>query len=376
MLKLFGKISNMEYKSFVRKKLKVIPYHKNVNDWGTRNLVQNEDIIYSVSKWVSPKRSRSYPYARVYDTLSACSGKTVTIIPIVKDEGINGDMDYLQWDTISLMSLLNVYAIIGYYSDAIKNPRRENKITKQKLDTKFVKGLMAKLLDYHSSALHWNLNQLKPENLDRLMRLVIENYRNISTKTDVTLHNEKNLDSFRRRIISDYESFLKFSRDKAQKAQQREIHTIQPKELLGTGEKASIEIENYLGGLYYFTIDEVIITEEKYRLIESKHTRSALLPSKDDIKDGLLKMIVYSNIDELYDITIKDEAFKIEFTPVIRLTSPKLIGKITSEKSQSDISSFIQQNSFKKSQIQIINKLFKEAKTNKFEAIIEYGEKK
>ena len=38
----------------------------------------------AVSWWVSAKRTRSYPYARVYDTLGF-AGKKVTIIPILKD---------------------------------------------------------------------------------------------------------------------------------------------------------------------------------------------------------------------------------------------------------------------------------------------------
>lgn len=59
---------------------------------------------FAVSRWVSLKRTRLYPYPRVYDSLGF-AGKKVTIIPIVKDEGKDGDRDFLQWDTVSLMSL-------------------------------------------------------------------------------------------------------------------------------------------------------------------------------------------------------------------------------------------------------------------------------
>lgn len=82
---------------------------------------------------VSSKRTRSYPYARVYDRL-AFQGKKVTIIPIFKDEGLDGDRDFLQWDTVSLMSLLGVYVIIGYYVSATPNPNYKNKITNQRFD--------------------------------------------------------------------------------------------------------------------------------------------------------------------------------------------------------------------------------------------------
>lgn len=83
-----------------------------------------------------PKRSRSYPYARVYDSLQ--KSKRITVIPIVKDEGIGGDRDFIQWDTTSLMSLLEVYVIFGYYNRAIINPRRPNKITGQQFDNNLV----------------------------------------------------------------------------------------------------------------------------------------------------------------------------------------------------------------------------------------------
>ncbi|MCW7071797.1 MAG: hypothetical protein OCU12_05690 [Methanophagales archaeon] len=92
---------------------------------------------FGVSQWVSPKRTRSYPYARVYDTMS--KQLRVTIIPVVKDEGFDGDRDFVQWDTVSLMSLLNVFVILGYYQTAEKNPNYENKITNQVLDYKYLR---------------------------------------------------------------------------------------------------------------------------------------------------------------------------------------------------------------------------------------------
>ncbi|MDW8106684.1 MAG: hypothetical protein RMK45_04290 [Armatimonadota bacterium] len=40
----------------------------------------------ALSKWTGPKRTRTYPLARVYDTYSH-GGKIITVIPIIKDEG-------------------------------------------------------------------------------------------------------------------------------------------------------------------------------------------------------------------------------------------------------------------------------------------------
>ena len=77
-----------------------------------------------------PARSGFNIYARFL------SGKKIRIIPIFKDEGIGGDRDYLQWDTISLMSLFGVHVIISYYIFAQRHPRRADKITAQRLDVK------------------------------------------------------------------------------------------------------------------------------------------------------------------------------------------------------------------------------------------------
>lgn len=110
------------------------------------------DNRLAVSWWVSAKRTRSYPYARVYDSLSF-SGKKVTIIPTIKDEGKDGDRDFLQWDTVSLMSLLGVYVVISYYRDASRNPRYKDEITEQRYDVSHIEGEVMILLSYQSDAL-------------------------------------------------------------------------------------------------------------------------------------------------------------------------------------------------------------------------------
>jgi hypothetical protein len=42
----------------------------------------------------------------VYNTLNYV--KRATIVPFVKDEGIDGDRDFIQWDTISLMNIMTL----------------------------------------------------------------------------------------------------------------------------------------------------------------------------------------------------------------------------------------------------------------------------
>ena len=367
MAQLSGKIKSIDYKKALTENLPICG-GDDVNAWAAKCCINYENCTYAVSKWVSPKRTRSYPYSRVYDTLSTCGGKVITIIPIIKDEGLDGDMDYLQWDTISLMSLLNVYVIIAYYNEADKNDRKgrkPNKITNQRLDSNYVISKISELNFYHSSALHWNLKQLERENLEFLLNLSIDGYKNISNKLSIKIHDISNIQKFKNKISEARNSFMNLSRNKAKQAQNRESLTIQPKEALSNGEKMTIEIENYLGGNYYLTVDDVII-KDKYYLIESKHTNSGLLPALDDIKDGLLKMFIFSNIDEL-----KTKEGSVNFKPVLRLTSEKLQGKIEENSSEKSLNSFFICNNFNESQKKLIKTLIKEANMNNFGILVE-----
>lgn len=266
----------------------------------------------AISWWVSPKRTRSYPYSRVYDTLGS-QLKKVTIIPVLKDEGQDGDRDFIQWDTISLMSLLNIYVVLAYYSVARKNPNYCNKITDQKFDFQYINRELLELLNYKSDALHWNLKQI--EKIEYLTKKAVEFYKEISKKTGVRMHPFENIKSRIASILKYRDAFMEDSRRKARQAQRREVGTKQPKEET-LGEKGILTIKNYLGGIYYFTCDEVEESKDKLYLIEAKHTKYDLVPSISDIKDGLLKMVLYVNLEE---VELDGNQYKIE--PILKLTS-------------------------------------------------------
>lgn len=218
---LTAKIKNFSYKKELKECLEKVEY-KNINDLPSKCLIEINNKIFALSKWVSPKRTRSYPYARVYDTFDCPASKIVTIIPLIKDEGINGDMDYLQWDTISLMSLLNVYVILGFYNEAKAHNTRENKITKQEFDNVYIAQELEKLCNYHQSALHWNLNQLDSKNLAYLIQNTKNSYANISNQLNIKMHDLKNIDNFAKKIAENKKAFMNFSRTKAAQAQNAE----------------------------------------------------------------------------------------------------------------------------------------------------------
>ena len=123
-------------------------------------------------------------------------------------------------------------------------------------------------------------------------------------------------------------------------------------------ELPKIEIENYLGGYYYFTIDDVLDKNNILYLIESKHSKNSIFPSNDDIKDGLLKLMLYNNLCEIRDLKTKRD-FKI----VLRLTSNTLKSNV--DLPNNNLESFIKSNKLNKKQIEIIIKINKKKKKYK-----------
>ena len=262
-----AKITGIKYTPFLCRKLNVFNL-KNIDEALSKEAtfilkVDDKNQIV-VSWWVSAKRTRSYPYARVYDSL-LFSGKKITIIPIEKDEGREGDRDFLQWDTVSLMSLLGVYVIITYYKEAVPSSRYDNKITEQRFDTNFIRNEIMKLMSYQSDALHWNLSQI--DKVGEIGQKALESYDKISKKLKIEMHSKESAEKRIQELLKGKESFMNLSRNLAQKAQQRESVTIQPKEKL-KGSKANVTIKNYLGGLYYFTSDEAEINKN-YSFVET-----------------------------------------------------------------------------------------------------------
>jgi len=358
-----GKITGIKYKISLAENLKIVDIKDfNINESPAYCLVKDGANSFAVSKWVSPKRTRSYPYERVYNTLT--TSKKITVIPIIKDEGARGDRDFIQWDTVSLMSLLDVFVIFAYYEKAEINPRFENKITNQQFDNKYVISKIKEIEQYHSSALHWNLNELS-DNFTMLLNKAKNCYAEISEQTGVKMHDLNRIDTFEAHIQINMISFMLFSREKAEQAQTREMLTTQPKESLSTLTKARICITNYLGGEYYFTVDEISIENNTVYLIESKHSANSVLPSVSDIKDGLLKMILYSNLCE-----VEVDGMKMKSKAVLKLTSKKVKGEISSESRIFDRGRFIAENDFKPEMQVFISELFKEAEDNGFEVRI------
>ena len=343
-----AKITGIKYTPFLCRKLKtynLIDFDKALSNDATFILKIDEKNQIAVSWWVSAKRTRSYPYSRVYDSLGF-AGKKITVIPIFKDEGKEGDRDFLQWDTISLMSLLGVYVIIAYYSDAIPSSRYDKKITKQKYDISYLTGEIKKILSYQSDALHWNLSQI--DKIGDIGSRAIESYRKISKKLNIEMHSMDLAEKRINQLKQSKDIFMKFSRNLAALAQKREMITIQPKEML-EGNKGMITISNYLGGHYFFTADEVKIDGNNIHLLDAKHTKTDKLPALEDIKDALLKMTLFTNLE---DVKLDGKGY-----------NPVAVLKMTTGKN-------FKIENINKSQKEMLEVLKKEAKSNGFKIVV------
>ncbi len=112
-----------------------------------------------------------------------------------------------------------------------------------------------------------------------------------------------------------------------------------------------------MGGQYFFTIDDVFVQGSVLHLCESKHSKNALLPSGDDIKDGLLKLMLYNNLAKIkgYD----------RFKVVLRLTSGVLDSRFSLP--SENLCDFIAQHKFSNTQITMLKLLNLECKSNNFE---------
>ncbi|MEO6590199.1 MAG: VWA domain-containing protein [Pyrinomonadaceae bacterium] len=361
-----GEIEKINYKQFVNDDLKIFRIENfDINKSPGAFILENDKEKIAVSRWISPKRTRSYPYERVYDTL-AHAGKKVTIIPVLKDEGLSGERDFLQWDTISLLSLLDVRVILAYYDSAEKNTKKNDQITVQKFDNSYILTRLNEVFEFEGTLREWNERELKQ--LKTIFEKAKLSYKKISKETKTYLHDETALNDL---IIyaETPEKFIEFSRSKSQKAQTRESETLQPKEALSSDTKAKVTITNALFGKYFFTVDETKIEPETIYLIEAKHSQRAKFPSRNDIKDGLVKMMLYTNLQNV-KFANKSVNCKVQ----IRLTSKIIKGSIDSNTKEEIYNKFFTENFFDLKQKLFFTKLFTEARENNFTIILEHAE--
>lgn len=365
VLNFKGFIRGVTYKTYLGEKLKEINIDTfDVNQANGYGLIRSLVTEIAYSKWVSPKRTRSYPFARIYNTYN--SSKIITIIPVIKDEGKDGDIDKIQYSTISWMNLLNIYIVLAYYETAEKSTKKgqagKHKLTNQTFNHEFVQYQINEILAYRQSALHWNKN-LFEERFVQIFEKALNSYDAIFDKTGVITHSRVGMDRYLQKITDEFEEFKNISLKGSQSASKREAMTSHKLEYLVDGLKATFSIENYLGGVYYLTPDEIFFDNNNIYIIqESKNTSKESLPKLPDIQDGLFKLILFSNLDSL---TLNEQA--VSFVTRLKLTGNNVIGSIVfPDATPEELDYFLKDNIkiFKQRQREIIRYLALEAENN------------
>ena len=294
------------------------------------------------SKWVSPKRTRSYPFARIYNTFHF-NTKKVTIIPIIKDEGAGTqNNDRINFITFSWMNLLNIYIILAWYEDAERKPSTTDRITNQILNAESVREKLFEVSQYRMTALHWNTTHFEKDFASIYLNAV-DGYKKISEVRNVAVHSPKNhLETLERFKVNGHfslSSFKEVSLPRSYEAAHRESVTTHVLESLEENTKGIFDISNYLGGQYYLTADEIYWENDQLVIQESKNSSKGKLPSEDDIKDGLFKLILFANMEEV----AIDERTNIQFITRLKLTGD-LIGSLLLPCVTEDVFNFCAEN--------------------------------
>ena len=319
-----GKIRDHSYKFKINSELSDIDFisamEKNRKVFKS-NFLDSETVAISV--WTTPKRTKTYPFARVYDTLSY-DGIKITIIPAMVDYGAHGERGKIQPNTIDWMTSVGVYLILGVYIDADKGKvgklaANANKDTKsregspkfaqgQRFDLENIQAQIEKIIETKPSVKEWNDNQLTK--IPNLLANAIDIYKKLGKKLDVPLGNftklEKEVAIWKKNSFK----FLADCEENSKGAQDREAKSVHKLEDV-PGEKGKINIDFGDTRKLYLTSDSMELDEEKGTvvLLEGKNTSSGKYPGWPDIKDALIKLMIFKNSD----LTIGDKRLKKKY---------------------------------------------------------------
>lgn len=313
-----------------------------INVASTSGLIQvpSGEGAIGYSKWVSPKRSRSFPFERMYNTLNA--PKIVTIIPILKDEGADGEPDRIGYMTFSWMNLLNIYIVLGYYASAEKSKKpgqqSRQKLSEQMFDAAFVHSQIQEIIEFKQSALHWN-KYLFETRFTKTFRTAVNAYAEISKRTGVRVHSQAKLLADISEVERDFSQFMNLSLRRSEMAREREVRTTHRREYLSDGLKGKFFIKNYLEGIYYLTADEVFLKGSTYLIQESKNSSNGSLPTLSGIRDGLFKLILFAKMESL-----SVGGKQVSFTTRLKLTGKRIKGTLRMPCTDDEIERFISRN--------------------------------
>jgi hypothetical protein len=337
LLHFTGFVREINYQAGLTEPLTKFPLAEfDINRAKAFGIIQTEDTELAYSKWVSPKRTQNHPLARLYNTYATQPGtgiisKILTIVPVIKDDGRDGEIDKIQYSTLAWLNLLNTYLVLGYYDRA--EPQKETdrqKLTHQRLNPEFVRSQIEEIATSQQTALQWN-QQLLADRFTEIVRRALDAYWEISDRTGVKIHAYVGMDDYRKALLADFEA----SRDESA----RKAPIAQAVKYNGSSTPATFCIQDDRGSIYGIAPEEILLRDGQYILQESRTSARKGLPDLAEIQDGLCKLIVYSNLDSL---KIKTEA--VEFSTRLKLTGRGVQGQLILPTTDEAIETFLADN--------------------------------
>lgn len=261
------------------------------------------------------------------------------------------------------MNLSNIYILLVWYDDAER--KSSYRITKQRANAEYVLTMLERIKDYKLDAHHWN-NEHFTRDFAPVYRRAVDAYERLSQRLGVAMHAKAKHIAFLNEITNhqgelSLANFADVTLRRSLAAAKRELAVNHALEYLAENtNKGLFYIKNNLGGLYHLTADEVFFEPATQQVViqESKNTSKAQLPSLNDIKDGLFKCLLFTNIDAL-----RLEQHPIAFRVQLVLTG-SLQTSLTLPCADTSLNSFVRANNLHPRSSKILDYVNAEARAN------------
>lgn len=326
-----------------------------------------ERLDYSI--WDSPVQIKSYPFARIYNTYRSIN-RRITIVPVLKDNGTDGTLEYIQYSTLSWMNLANVYIVFAYFDKASKYQKSDqNKLIKQILNNNIVKSQIEKLMSYHSSAIHWNRSQFG-NNFKLVYRKAIQAYEKISKSTKTEIHPSESKLDYINKMRMDCRKYEGISIDGLKSADIEKDRGLHENKYEEASKSIFYLIDGY-GGVYYLTAKDVWQLRDAFIIQETRYSSKSFLPPICQIQDGLFRLVFFGNIDTLYR-----NGHQVKFQPRLSLFGSMVNGNLYLPCNDKEFNTFIRKNrdTISNKDMDTLQKLRLETQKNQ-SFVVEIGQK-
>lgn len=361
-----GLLRDLHYNACVIEPLNKFPLREfDINRAKASGIIETEKTEVAYAKWVSPKRTQISSLARTYSSYSASKtvSKTLAIVPVLKDDGRDGDLDKLHYSTVSSLNLLNTYVVLGYHNHADKNSTPgsidRDKLTNHRFERESIRSQIQAIIDYPKNAFHWN-KQLLETQFGETLRQALDAYWKISDRTGVKIHPYIGMDHYQQSVIADLETFEKNSLTKSQDDPERSPNSGVLKYPV-SGSKATFTIETDRGGCYPLVPESLFWLTDRYVIQESRNSAKKPFLDLSEIQEALFRLIPYVS---LHSLQLNGEA--VRFSVRLKLTGFTVLSQVLLPADSDTIEAFFTTNSgiLKESDQRVIYLLNQEAEQN------------